>query len=94
MFVKGEIVVHRYYDEKELSIKFVESTIMDPGATLTSILIFTPQYEDGCPCVRTVDNKTLIDINSHKANIRDKKIDDIIKDETRNERKEESKTTN
>jgi len=79
MFVKDQIVIHRYYDEKELSIKFVEATIMDPGATLTSILIFSLQYENGNPCIITVNNSTLVNISEHRANIRDEKIDDILK---------------
>ncbi len=79
MFIIGEIVIHRYYDEQESKIKFVKATIMDPGATLTSILIFELEYENGNPCIMTVDTNTLIDINKHKANTRDTKIDDILR---------------
>lgn len=79
MFTKNEIVIHRYYDEQKSQIKFVEATIMDSGSTLTTILIFNSQYENGSPCIITVNNNTLIDISKHKADTRDFKIDDILR---------------
>ena len=85
MFDKNEIVIHRYYDEQKSQIKFVKATIMDPGTTLTSILIFELEYENGNPCMITVDNNTLINLNKHKSNIRDEKINIIIDEKQENQ---------
>lgn len=56
----------------------VMAEVLDPGSTLTSIVIFSMDYNSGSPTVLTAINEDLIDYDEYLADIRDKKIENII----------------
>lgn len=71
-FENGQIVIYTGTDPH------VEATVFDPGSTMTTIMIFSLDYEGGKPSVFPVNNIDLIDKNEYISNKRDGKIDDII----------------
>lgn len=59
----------------------VEATVFDPGITMTTIMIFSMDYESGTPNILTVDNNLLVDFQEYVINKRDENIDNIISHE-------------
>lgn len=70
MFIKDQKVMYLTHD--------VEATVVDPGSTLTMIMIFNLSYDGGRPNFLTVDTTDLIDMDTYLSNKRNEKINDIL----------------
>jgi hypothetical protein len=56
----------------------VIAEVMDPGSILTTLLIISKDYNDGCPTILTSINDDIITYEEHLSNERDEKIEQII----------------
>jgi len=74
MFKKHEKVIYHYHTDN--GIEIVRATIMDPGSTKSSIMIFDSTFDGGKPTFKTVDNDSLINEETYNRN---KKINEILK---------------
>lgn len=76
MFKKDEKVIYSY--EKDKVEHIVKATILDPGSTVSTIMMFDSSPEGGIR-VLPVDNTMLTDEETWIKNNRDKRIHEILK---------------
>ena len=55
----------------------IKASVIDPGSTMTSILIFSNDYDDGRPNIITVNNDEIMCMDDFTSKLRDEKIDII-----------------
>ena len=56
----------------------VIAEVFDPGFVLTTISIFSMNYNDGCPTILTAMNDDIITYEDYISGERDRKIEKII----------------